>query len=288
MKILSVKHTRILLWLARYKYLCTEQIHLHLFPNNTVRAVQHALEYLDKHGYIKRAKLPKSKNLNFGYLSYLTKQGLELVQNEQQSDNYKYIKYTVTKPFSSINHYYHRYQLINFWIKLEADLRQLPMLELKTILTESGQKKIGKKSLIETKLIMDKLSIIPDMIFILKNIKTQKEALYMVEIDTGKEAIGGQFNTIPKGSLLYKYKIYEKFLQSLSWQKQLETTAQTFQVLTVTERKTHLETLMKRIQENMTYPDHFLGSTHESIKQANVFTGVTWFKSNSLMIDSLL
>lgn len=278
MKILSTKHTRILLWLARYKYLCTEQIHRHLYPNNTTRAAQHALEYLDKHGYIKRAKLPKSQNLNFGYLSYLTKQGLELVQNEQQSDNYKYIKYTVTKPFSSINHYYHRYQLINFWIKLEADLQQLPMLELKTVLTESGQKRIGKRSVTETKLIMDKLSIIPDMIFILRNINTHKEAVYMVEIDTGKEAIGGQFNTIPKGSLLYKYQIYEKFLPSPTWQKQLETTAQTFQVLTITERKTHLETLMKRVHEYMTYPDHFLGSTHYLVQSGSVFLDGVWFK----------
>lgn len=278
MNILSVKHTRLLLLLARYKYLCTEQAHRLVYADKTLRACQQALEYLDRQGLIKRAKLPKSQNLNFGYLSYLTKQGLELVQNEQQSDNRHYAKSVVSKPFSSINHYYHRKCLVDFQIKLDQDVLTLPNVELKTVLTEAGQKKVGKKHMIETKIFKDKLSIIPDMIFVLRNVKTYKEVVFMVEIDTGKEAIGGQFNAIPKGSLLYKYKVYEKFLQSTDWSIQIGTTAATFQVLTITERETHLKTLTKRIQQNMTYPEQFLGSTHTLVQQGNLFVEGVWFE----------
>lgn len=271
MNILSAKHTRLLILLARYKYLCTEQVHRLVYSDKTLRACQQALEYLDRQGHIKRAKLPRSHNLNFGYLSYLTKQGLDVVKNEQQIDNCFYAKSLVTKPFSSINHYYHRKCLVDFQIKIDQNVVHLPNVELKTVLTEAGQKQVGKKHIIETKLFKGKLSIIPDMIFVLRNVKTDVERVFMVEIDSGVEAIGGQLNVIPKGSLLYKYQMYEKFLQSNDWQKQLETTAKTFQVLTITERETHLKTLTKRIAENMEYPQQFLGSTHKIAQQGNVF-----------------
>jgi len=280
MNILSAKHTRLLVLLARYKYLCTEQVHRLVYADKTLRACQQALEYLDKQGHLKRAKLPKSQNFNFGYLSYLTKQGLDVVKNEQQIDNCLYAKSLVTKPFSSINHYYHRKCLVDFQIKLDRDIQKLPNIELKTVLTEAGTKEMGEKNVIETKLIKGKKSLIPDMVFVLRNVQTYKEAVFMVEIDTGKEAIGGHLNLIPKGSLLFKYRVYEDFLQSQEWQKQLETTAKTFQILTVTETKTHLETLMGRVQYKMTYPHHFLGSTHDWVKRGNVFLDESWLEFN--------
>ncbi|QMU65992.1 MAG: hypothetical protein GKR88_18050 [Flavobacteriaceae bacterium] len=271
MNILSTKHTRLLVFLARYKYLCTEQIYRLIYADKTLRACQQALEYLDRKGYIKRAKLPRSHNLNFGYLSYLTKQGLELVLNEQQADNQTYAKSLVTKPFSSINHYYHRKCLVDFQIKLDQDILHLPTIKLKTVLTEAGQKQVGKKYVTETKLTLGRVSIIPDLIFVLRNVQTDIQRVFMVEIDSGIEAIGGQFDTIPKGSLLYKYRIYEKFLQSNDWQEQIGTNAETFQILTVTERETHLKTLTERIEKNMDYPEYFLGSTLNWCKKGICF-----------------
>ncbi len=285
---LSTQHTQVLLWLARFKYLTVSQIHEHLFNGKTRRNTEIALQRIEKKGLIKRLKLARSQNLNFGHLCYLSKQGLDLIINEQQLDNRKYAKYLVKKPFSSINHYYHRYQLVNFWIKLDKDIRQLKAVELKTVLTESGTKEMGKKNIIETKLFYGKTTIIPDMIFVLRNTKTSKEAVFMVEIDSGKEAIGGEFVTIPKNSLLYKYKIYEKFLQSTDWQKQIGTTAASFQVLTVTEKQTHLKTLIKRIAKNMDYPERFLGSTFDKTEKGNLFVGNVWLTSSDSFFTGLL
>jgi len=280
--ILSAQHTRVLIWLARYKYLCLEQIHTHLFVGKSRRNTEIALQRIEQKGFIKRAKLPRTQNLNFGPLCYLTKEGLELIREEQQLDNRSYIKYSVTKPMTSINAYYHRYQLTNFFIKLDSDIRFVPNIQLKMVLTEAGTKEVGKKRVIETKLIKGKISIIPDMIFVLRNTQTHKEAVFMVEIDTGKEAIGGQFQTIPKGSLLYKYQIYEKFLQSPDWQKQLETTAKTFQVLTITEQENHLQTLMNRTNEKMKYPNYFLGSTLGLVQEGNVFIKEIWMNESQM------
>ena len=278
---ISVQHTRVLVWLARYKYLCLEQIHRNLFTGKTRRNTEIALQRIEKKGLIKRVKLARSYALNFGFLCYLTPGGLELVRNESQIEYEDFIKYPVVKPISSVNAYYHRYRLTNFFIGLDKDVKALPNIKLKTVLTEAGQKQIGNKRMIETKLTLGRVSIIPDMIFVLQNIETQKEAVYMVEIDTGKEVIGGKFETIPKNSLLDKYKTYEKFLESDKWMAQIGTTTKSFQVLTITEKETHLKTLMGRVQKHMNYPEYFLGSTFTLLENRNLFLELDWFKDRA-------
>ncbi len=209
--IVSARYTRVMLWLARYKYLCTDQIHAHLFASTTRRNCEISLQRMDKKGLIKRAKLPRSKNLNFGFLCYLSKEGHELIKAEERLDNVRYAKYQVIKPITSINHYYHRKRLIDFFIKLDLDIKNLPQLRLKKVLTEAGQKEEKGKRLTETKLVSGRLSIVPDLIFVLQNQETGKEAAFMVEIDTGKEAIGGKFETSPKGSLMHKFLSMSSF-----------------------------------------------------------------------------
>lgn len=286
--IVSVKYTEIMLWLARYKYLCTEQIHDHFFAGTTRRNAEIALQRMDQKGLIERAKLPRSQNLNFGYLCYLTKEGHELIMAEERADNQSYSKYPVIKPISSINHYYHRKRLVDFFIKLDLDIQRIPNLRLKTVLTEAGQKPVKGKRVTETKLVTGKHSIIPDMIIVLRNDQTGKEAVFMVEIDTGKEAIGGQFQTIPKGSLLYKYVVYEKFLESQDWAVQIGTSAKTFQVLTITEEVGHLKTLMKRVSAKLKYPQNFLGSTHKIVSEEDLYVNPIWLIGNEKTVRSLI
>ena len=274
--IISTKYTQVMLWLARYKYLSTDQIHEHLFHGTTKRNCEIALQRMEQKGLIRRSKLPRSQNLNFGFLCYLSKEGHELIQAEERSDNVRYAKYAVVKPITSINHYYHRKRLIDFFIKLDVDIRKLPQLRLKRVLTEAGQKELKGKRLTETKLVSGKFSIIPDLVFVLENQDTGKEAAFMVEIDTGKEAIGGRFDTIPKGSLLHKFSIYERFLELKDWQVQIGTNAQTFQVLTITEEVGHLKTLMKRVSDRLKYPEHFLGSVHDFVCENGVYDSPIW------------
>lgn len=274
--IVSARYTQIMLWLARYKYLCTDQIHQYLFAGTTRRNCEIALHRMDKKGLIKRAKLPRSHHLNFGFLCYLTKEGHELVKAEERLDNVRYAKYPVIKPITSINHYYHRKRLIDFFIKLDLDIKKLPQLWLKKVLTEAGQKEEKGKRLTETKLVSGRLSIVPDLIFVLQNQETGKEAAFMVEIDTGKEAIGGKFETSPKGSLMHKFLIYEQFLEVQDWQGQIGTTAKTFQVLTITEEVGHLKTLMKRSMTRLKYSQNFMGTTHEFVEKGSVYNAPFW------------
>ncbi len=278
--IATTKQTEIMLWLARYKYLCTSQIHEHFFVDRTLRNTEIALQRMDQKGFIKRAKLARSQNLNFGFLCYLTKEAHELVMAEERLDNTSYSKYEVVKPISSINHYYHRKRLVDFFIKLDLNIRQLPNLHLKTVLTEAGQRPMKGKRVTETKLVTGKLSIVPDMIFVLQNTQTGKQAAFMVEIDSGKEAIGGLFDTTPKGSLMYKYLIYEKFLEVSDWQEQIGTSAKTFQVLTVTEEIGHLKTILSRVPDKLKYPQNFLGTTHELVSQNNIYIDGIWQSGN--------
>jgi DNA-binding MarR family transcriptional regulator len=286
--ILSIQRSEIMLWLARYKYLCSDQIHEYLFSGKTKRNTEIMLERMEKKGLIKRAKLPKSNHLNFGYLCYLTPKGFELTVSENQLDNGDHGKYPVIKPMSSINHYYHRKCLVDFFIQLDLKIKKLSDIRLKTVLTEAGKKVLGNQKVIETKITGQDCSIIPDMIFVLQNTQTLKEAVFMVEIDTGKEAIGGHMEQIPIGSLLYKYQSYEKILESELWSAQLETTAEVFQVLTVTETSLHIKTISKRIKQSMNHPELFLGTTHLSAKMKCVFTNEIWLSPTKKELQSLL
>lgn len=272
---LNTKHTLILKWLARYKYLNINQIHRHFYHGKTKRNTEITLKRLEEKSYIHRMSFPRSSNFNFGMVCYLSKKGYELLLEESHFENETFLTQPVKRAISSVNHYYHRMRLVDFFIALDKSIAHFPELRLKKVLLESHQITVNTKKVVETNFMNGDEGVIADMAFALQN-REGKEAVFMVEIDTGKETIGGAFEKIPVGSLLGKFKSYEKLLESEIWKERLRTKAKAFQILTVTEDETHLKTILKRVNGTVQFPQLFLGATHGQVDKENILSAPIW------------
>ena len=183
----------ILKWLARYKYLNIHQIHRYFFEGKTKRNTEIALQKLDKLGYIHRISFPRTNNYNFGIITYLSRKGHELIEQESQFDEQIYLSQPVKKVISSINHYYHRSVLVQFFIALDLSLVQFPKLRLKKVLVESHQISLNGKKVVETNFMQGDIGVIADMAFTIEN-DQGKEVTFFTEIDCKREVIGGSMD----------------------------------------------------------------------------------------------
>ena len=285
---INTVQTTILKWLARYKYLNINQIHHHFFRGKTKRNTEIALQRLEQQGYIHRISFPRSPNFNFGMICYLSKQGYAYLEAEAHFERQSFYTQPVKKPISSPNHYYHKMRCTDFFIALDLSLIQFSQLHLTKVLVESRQMNIEGKGVVETNFMEGENGVIADMAFVIAN-ENGTEAVWMVEIDTAKEVIGGKMERVPVGSLLHKFQQYEYLLQRDIWKNRLETDAQAFQVLVVTETEQHLASIVKQTGEKLKFPRIFFGSTHEQMTDTNVMAGEVWksFSNNHVTVRLL-
>lgn len=272
---INTVQTTILKWLARYKYLNINQIHQHFFRGKTKRNTEIALQRLEQQGYIHRISFPRSPNFNFGMICYLSKHGYAYLEAEAHFERQSFYMQPVKKPISSPNHYYHKMRCTDFFIALDLSLLQFQQLHLRKVLVESRQINIDGKGVVETNFMEGDQGVIADMAFVVGNESGQERAV-MVEIDTAKEVIGGRMERAPVGSLLHKYQQYEGLLERDIWKNRLETEAQAFQVLTITETDQHMGSIIKKCVENVKFPRIFFGSTHEQMTDINILSGAIW------------
>ena len=276
--ILQERDIEILAFMLRYKYVSTHHIQRQVFENKSRVASHNVVKRLGKLNLLKSVHFPRMANIQVGNLLYLTDNGARTLALEWRVSieeiGYKKVVY----PIQSINHYYHRKRLIDFWIQLDNDVTNFPQLELIKTATESTRIFRNGKKIVETHIsdTSGNTSLIPDIYFILQNKQSQKEALFFVEIDTGKETIGGRFKTVPENSLLSKYEKYEIILKDGHWKKFIETNTKAFQVLTVTETDKHIETMQKQCKNMVQFPQIFLNTTHKSIEDKGVLLKKNW------------
>ncbi len=285
--ICTTKQIEVLNWLNRYKYLCVSQFHENLFCGTTRRNAEIALQKLAQKGLIKRLRLPRYGEDNFGMICHLTQKGLSYLESEnltQQSNKNQPIK----RPIRSANHYRHRKKLVDFLIRLDLSIALIPNLKLKCLLTEFRVRESGKERMIETTLQNEQSRIVPDAIFVIQNKQSFKEVTFCVEIDTTTEIIGGDKELIPVDSILAKFQTYEQFLVSGHWRTEVKTTATAFQVLFVTENHQHLRTVFERMAGTLEHPQFFLGSTHDALVAKNILTCPCWLKIREGKPQSLL
>ncbi|MBN4049621.1 replication-relaxation family protein [Bacteroidales bacterium AH-315-N07] len=278
--IIQQRDIEILSFVFRYKYACTNHIYHNFFMGKSRVAMHKVLKRIKGMELIKLVHFPRIKNLNIGNLIYLTEKGAKCLSEEWGTSmndiGFKKIVY----PIQSINHYYHRMKIIDFMISLDKDLTEFPNLILKKIVTESEREKRDGKQVIRTHIESTDGScvIVPDIYFILKNSTTSKERFFFVEIDCGKETIGGggKFRMVRANSLLEKYQRYELILKDGNWKNILESNAPVFQILTVTETEKHIRTIKRQCNDFINYPNLFLYTTHEQIEHLGVLKSEIW------------
>ncbi len=283
------REINILSYLLRYKYMNSYQIKRIFFAGQTNANMHRILKKLQEIGFLERIRYPSTPNTNLGSLLYLTQKGANFLAAEWrvQRDELGYKR--ITKPLQSINHVYHRIRLVDFWIRLDEEINKSD-IELKYIATEYHKEPKGDLFFARTTIMTkDKThKLIPDICFILKNEVKGTEVVFFVEIDTGKETIMGRFHASRPGSLLHKYQTYERILVDGGWKDGLDTKAQAFLVLTITEKANHVQTIRNRCKPKLQYPHLFLLSTHEMIEDNGILFALPWDrmdgKASSILI----
>ena len=274
---LQERDIKILAFILRYKYVCTKHIHDWFFENKSKVAVHKVLKRLSNLKVIQRIHFPRTKNLNVGDLIFITGKGASCLATEW-GVSIKELGYRRTSNVpQSINHYYHRKRMVDLLIHLDKDLLGFENLTLKKIATDAEREYRNDQMITKTYIQTSdhKVFLIPDIYFIIKNAE-KKEVLWFVEIDTGKETIGGKFSSIPVNSLLAKYQSYEKILKDGHWLKQIQTSAKVFQILTVTETEKHISTINEQCSELLQFPQLFLFSTHDQVDKFGVLNHEIW------------
>ena len=288
--IVSLTHIEILIALARYKYLCTTQIHKLFFEGKTLRNTQMHIRKLADKGLIKSDFIPLTKKTrNLGKVCYLTSQGGQAVENELHVRKQEMSFNVVSKAIQSGNHYYHRKRLIDFLIQLDLELFSIPDLSIKILKTEARQAEVYGKRTFETLIQGAGFSLVPDIIVVLQSEKTGNEAVFMVEIDCGTETIGGQQSYIPESSLMAKFLKYEKLMRSNDWKKYLDTSATAFQVLTITEKDQSVGTMAQKLESRLDARlGLFLFTTYERLEGSELLRSPLWWNQEEKDYKPLL
>ena len=276
--ILQERDIEVLACVCRYKYVSTNHIYSLFFKGKTKPAMYHVLKRLAGFNYIRQEHFPRTNKLHLGNLVYLTDKGANALAKEWETtvDQINYRK--VVYPIQSINHYYHKKREIDFWIALDFGLEHLP-LSLIEIATDGERELRDGKQVVKTHIQTSdgETTLVPDLYFILQSQKKPfNERMYFVEIDTGKETIGGRFKTVSKNSLLYKCQQYEKILEDEHWKKIIKTKADLFEVLIITEKESHIKGIQKQFEGHISCTHLFNLTTFESIETKGIFFNNNW------------
>lgn len=274
---LQEREVTILSYLLRYKYMNSPQIKRLFFLHQTNANMHRILAKLHALGLIERIRFPKTPNTNLGSLLYLSPKGAKCLAAEWGVSKKELGFQRITKPIQSLNHFYHRMRMVDFWIKLDEEL-EASHIKLKYLAADFH--KVPKVDHFISKTTISTSDgahrLIPDLSFILKNPEKGTEVVFFVEIDTGKETIMGRFKASKPGSLLYKYQHYERIMVDGGWKKSVDTTARAFQILTITEKQNHIQNIISRCKLKVRYPQLFLLSTHTKIQEKGVLFESIW------------
>ncbi|KAA3597461.1 MAG: hypothetical protein DWQ06_13740 [Calditrichaeota bacterium] len=276
--ILQERDINILKSVFRYKYLNTDQIHKLFFDGKSRTAMYHVLKRLSVLNLVNQVTLPRTPNLSMGNILYITRRGALVIADESRSTLEEIGFRKIIKPISSINHYYHRKKEIDFLIKLDEELLSLP-LKLKAFATDGERERRNKKQVVKTHISTtdEEYTLVPDVYFVLQSeLNPEKEKLFFVEIDTGKETIGGKDLYVSPSSLMHKYISYEKILVDGKWKDNMNTSAEVFEVLTVTEKDSHIQGIKNKAGNFIKWKHLFLFTTHSSVEKDGVLVNKNW------------
>ena len=167
-------------------------------------------------GFFGNRRLPGGGKMEKHY--FLTKRGHEIVA-EDYAVRGKYIR-----PYSRrINHarrwmpfMAHRDATITIMMALERDVARLDNYEV-TTLVECRKRLVGGRTVGETEDYVaepkrSENKIIPDAGFVLRNIKTGKRALFLIECDRGTTTIDAAFADHEHQDICYKFTKYDRYL----------------------------------------------------------------------------
>ena len=280
--VLYERELSILAFLLRYKYLETTQVKKQFFSHQSKANQHRVLKKLIDLRLIEKRTFPKTTKLKMGYLLHLTDKGAKVLANHFETSVQEIGYKRITTPLQSINRFYHRKRMIDFWIKLDNELKEEESqnLVLSHFITDTERERRAGKLVAKTHIdIINEIAIVPDMIFKIKDKSESFESLYFVEIDAGTETIGGQFIVVKPSMILDKFQKYQLLYQkgSKCWANVAESHEQ-FRILFVTENQTHIKNIQQKsinVIPEILAP-LFLFSTHDIVEQQGILGENIW------------
>lgn len=265
---ITARDLAILQHLLRYRFAFSDQLHRLFFKGRTPQAMYLVLKRLAKASLIAQEYVPRNTAHKLGNILYLTDAGAKLLAEELRvtvaSLGYRKVK----RKAKSIRFLYHLKRCLDFRIAMETSIVNTP-LELKEAVDE-GQRlnRLGKMRP-ATAIVSDQgdTLIVPDLIYVLHSRRTGNDAVFMVEIDCATETLGGGLSMSKAETVMDKFRRYEGLLldEQRPWRRFLQTKAEAFRVLFVTESAKRIENLRKRCGLGLRYPEFFWGACHGDV-----------------------
>jgi hypothetical protein len=110
---------------------------------------------------------------------------------------------------------YHRLRLLDLFIALETQVRELPHLSLvRTFLEYRRLKWTHQRETTDyvSEPFSSETRIVPDGAFILENAETGRRALFLVEMDMGTERIAARSSADRRATVRLKFEQYDRYL----------------------------------------------------------------------------
>jgi len=280
MALFTDRDNAVLLFILRYKYVDKEQIQTHILPvvgeSATYKTYKKVVDKLKEAKYIKTSIVSNVGRKQL-VVHYVTDKGAKYIEREIEDGTLivqqSYEK--VTSPIQSMREYHHRKLMSDFRIALDKSMAEHERLH--EIFCHTDTKYIEREPITRiTHETDDKLRIDPDIAFGLRSYETGGELLFLVEIDTGKVTIQGRTNPFKKDTMADKYYRYIQIHETEHFRHRLNTTANSYTVLTVTEKQSHIEGLQKKLHHVTKYPDKFLFATHSEVQEFGAMEGEIW------------
>jgi hypothetical protein len=156
---------------------------------------------------------------------FLTRKGWEILNEEADLPQELISKFKQVHTASKWSpQMFHRLKTIDLMISAEMAVRERKHLSMVKTFIEYRVKKQGEKLTRETTDFVDQdesieNKIVPDAVFILENIETQKRALFFIEMDMATERIVSFITRDSRITLLHKIKQYDRYLQNMRYRQ---------------------------------------------------------------------
>ena len=280
----------ILLFIQKYTFLTINQTVAVLDNNRNYQYVARRLRFLKDEGFVNFFGGHKVDFSNVPKVYYITEKGYEVLVDHripvEQIGRFK--KKNKPRWSTQTNH---RLHLVDVLLSLEVGTRNTDQLELTKIFLDYNRVKEGKTLVAETgdHIIHpggEEDKLIPDGVFILKNIDSGKSFLFLLEMDMKTEGIEPYLSKNPAFFLQERMKKYDRYLDSGNYREKYKSygSFDYFICLFVTlskKRMDNIRTKLFDLPEDL--HEYYFFNTYEEVKEN--FFNCDW-RTRSINDDS--
>lgn len=280
----SERDIRILRDIYRYGYPSSRLVKKWHLADLKPHGAREALRRMNAKGkYIERQAMNKRTGEVKCDILFLNRKGANYIEHHYGRAEYD-LGFRPKQELKDILRYHHREKVIDVWRKLETENEALNLLC--EVVTEhhfrrnlSG--KLKSHTMLEMRNGKAEDNVHADLLCVVaKAGEAQKQNFFCVEVDMGTETIGGAKifidpDSAKSNSLLSKYRRYERLLPNGGWKDNVQTTANSYKVLTITTTQQRIESIQRICSPYLQWHQVFLFSTFEDIEQNGIF-GECW------------